>query len=321
MAFTAFRGMKPFSQLMFSAFVMVASLLVFMILAMIVAIPFFGMDILMGGMSASGMDTPEGLAFLKYFQVVQSIGLFVVPPIVLAWFYHGNIREYLFLDKTSTLPSYLYAVLAVLVLIPLINFMGEINSQMKFPESLSGIENWMRTMEDAAEVMVKKFMKVESISGLLFNGFMIAILPALGEELMFRGVIQRIFTNWSKNYHWGIWITAFLFSAMHMQFYGFLPRMALGAMFGYLLVWSGTMWVPILAHFANNTMGVIGYYLIDKGTISKDVEEWGTGTEQFPLVLLSLVTTGLLLFLIYRNGSVKTKMPMNQIDSQAPRID
>ncbi|MDO9613142.1 MAG: hypothetical protein Q7J86_01280, partial [Bacteroidota bacterium] len=200
MAFTAFRGMKPFSQLMFSAFVMVASLLVFMILAMIVAIPFFGMDILMGGMSASGMDTPEGLAFLEYFQVVQSIGLFIIPPIVLAWFYHGNIREYLFLDKTSTLPSYLYAVLAVLVLIPLINFMGEINSQMKFPESLSGIEDWMRTMEDAAEVMVKKFMKVESISGLLFNVFMIAILPALGEELMFRGVIQRIFTNWSKNY-------------------------------------------------------------------------------------------------------------------------
>ena len=321
MAFTAFRGMKPFSQLMFSAFVMVASLLVFMILAMIVAIPFFGLDTLMSGLSVSGMDTPEGLAFLKYFQVVQSIGLFVVPPIVIAWLYHGNISEYLLLNKTTSLPNYVYAVLAVLTLIPLINFMGEINSQMKFPESLSGIEDWMRTMEDAAEVMVKKFMKVESISGLLFNIFMIAILPALGEELMFRGVIQRIFTNWSKNYHWGIWITAFLFSAMHMQFYGFLPRMALGAMFGYLLVWSGTMWVPILAHFANNTMGVVGYYLIDKGTISKDVEEWGTGTEQLPLVLLSLATTGLLLFLIYRSEAVKTKMPMNQIDSQAPRID
>jgi len=321
MAFTAFRGMKPFSQLMFSAFVMVASLLVFMILAMIVAIPFFGLDSLMSGLSVSGMDTPEGLAFLKYFQVVQSIGLFVVPPIVIAWLYHGNISEYLLLDKSTSFPNYLYAVLAVLTLIPLINFMGEINSQMEFPESLSGIEDWMRTMEDAAEVMVKKFMKVESISGLLFNVFMIAILPALGEELMFRGVIQRIFTSWSKNYHWGIWITAFLFSAMHMQFYGFLPRMALGAMFGYLLVWSGTMWVPILAHFANNTMGVVGYYLIDKGTISKDVEEWGTGTEQLPLVLLSLATSGLLLFLIYRNDAAKTKMPMNQIDSQAPRID
>jgi membrane protease YdiL (CAAX protease family) len=279
------------------------------------------MENLMGSLSASGMDTKEGLNFLKYFQVVQSIGLFVVPPIVIAWLYHGNIGEYLFLNKTTSLSSYLYAILAILVLIPLINFIGEINSQMKFPESFSGMEDWMRSMEDAAEVMVKKFMKVESVSGLLFNVFMIAILPALGEELLFRGVIQRIFTNWSKNYHWGIWIAAFLFSAMHMQFYGFLPRMALGAMFGYLLVWSGTMWVPILAHFANNAMGVLGYYLIDKGTISKDVEEWGTSTEQLPLVLFSLASTALLLFLIYRNRSVETKMPANQIDSQAPRID
>lgn len=321
MAFTAFRGMKPFAQLMFSLFVMVISLLAFMIVAMIVAIPFFGMENLMGNLSASGMNTPETLGFLKYFQVVQSIGLFVVPPIILAWLYHGNISQYLYIDRTTNHLTYLYAILAVLMLIPLINFMGEINGQMKLPESLSGMEDWMRNMEDAAEVMVKNFMKVDGISGLMFNIFMIAVLPALGEELMFRGVIQRIFTNWSRNYHWGIWITAFLFSAMHMQFYGFLPRMALGAMFGYLLVWSGSMWVPIIAHFANNTMGVLGYYLIDKGVISKDVEEWGTGTGQFPLVLFSLASAGLLLFLIYRNKPAEIKMPANQIDLQAPRID
>jgi membrane protease YdiL (CAAX protease family) len=155
----------------------------------------------------------------------------------------------------------------------------------------------------------------------MFNIFMIAVLPALGEELLFRGVIQRIFTSWIRNYHWGIWIAAFLFSAMHMQFYGFLPRMALGAMFGYLLVWTGTMWVPILAHFVNNTMGVLAYYFISKGVISKDIEQWGSGSEQFPMVLLSMVSVGLLLFLIWRSEQVKTKMPMSQVDSQASRID
>jgi hypothetical protein len=169
--------------------------------------------------------------------------------------------------------------------------------------------------------MVDKFMKVESISGLMFNIFMIAVLPALGEELMFRGVIQRIFTNWTKNYHWGIWITAFLFSAMHLQFYGFLPRMMLGAMFGYLLVWTGTMWVPILAHFVNNTMGVMGYFLINKGVITRDVEELGTGKEQLPLAIFSVISVSYLLYLIYRYEQGKTKMPANQIDSQASRID
>lgn len=320
MALTAFREMKPFAQFMFSLFVMVVSVLVFMLVSILLALPFFGMASLMASLTPSGMNTPEGLFFLKYFQVVQSIGLFIIPPLILGYLYHGNFIEYLKINRTTIFPSYLYTALAVLMLIPLINFVGEINSLMKLPASLSGLEDWMRTMEEAAKVLTEKFMKVEGIPGLLFNIFMIAFLPAIGEELMFRGVIQRIFTNMTKNYHWGIWIAAAIFSGFHMQFYGFLPRMLLGAMFGYLLVWTGTIWIPILAHFVNNTMGVVGFYLIDKGIISNDIEQWGTGSEQFPLVLFSVVSTGLLLFLIYRN-SIKTKMPANQIDSQAPRID
>jgi len=321
MAFTAFREMKPFSQLMFAAFIMVATVLLFMIVGMIVAIPFFGLESLESTLTPDGLNSPDSLSFLKYFQVIQSIGLFVVPPFILARLYHGNISEYLQINRSTNGFSYLLAAFSLLMVIPFINYLGAINSQMKLPESLSGVENWMKTMENAAEILVEKFMKVEHISGLMFNIFMIAVLPALGEELMFRGVIQRIFTNWTKNYHWGIWITAFLFSAMHMQFYGFLPRMALGAMFGYLLVWTGTMWVPILAHFVNNTMGVLGYFLINKGVITKDVEELGTGKEQLPLVFFSLLSVSYLLFLIYRYETGKTKMPANQIDSQASRID
>lgn len=320
MDFMAFRGMKPFSQFIFSLFVMVVSVLVFMLLAIVLVLPIFGMGSLMDGMTATGMMTPEGMIFLKYFQVVQSIGLFIVPSLILAWLYHGNISEYLQADHSTNFPTYLYAALAVLMLIPLINFVGEINNQMNLPESLAGLENWMRSMEESAKVLTEKFLRVETIPSLLFNIFMIAVLPALGEELMFRGVLQRIFSNWTKNYHWGIWIAAIIFSGFHLQFYGFLPRMLLGAMFGYMLVWSGTMWVPILAHFVNNTMGVVGYYLIEKGTISNDIEQWGTGREQYPLVLFSLVSAGILLFLVYRNG-LKSKMPVNQFDAQAPRID
>ena len=317
MDFTAFRTMKPFAQLMFALFVMVASVFIFMVVGMIAAIPFFGIDNLMNGMSATSLNSPEGLSFLKYFQVIQSIGLFVAPPFAIGWLYSGNIGEYLKINRSTRVQSFLLAAISLLMVIPVINFLGAINSQMSLPESLSGLENWLKTMEDAAKILTEKFLKVDSIGGLMFNVFMIAVLPALGEELMFRGVIQRIFSTWTKNYHWGIWITAFLFSAMHMQFYGFLPRMALGAMFGYLLVWTDTMWVPILAHFVNNLMGVLGYFLIDKGTISNDIEEWGTGTEQIPLVIFSFLAVGALLFLIYRSEQAKTKMPVNRVDSQA----
>ena len=309
MATSAFRGMKPFSQLMFALFVMVTSVIFFIILGILVAIPFYGLENLMSSLTPEGLNSPENLNFLKYFQVLQSIGLFVVPPFILAMLYHENIGEFLQINRSARSQTYFLAAISLLIVIPFINFLGSLNSQMKLPESFSGIESWMKTMEDSAEIMVEKFMKVEHISGLMFNIFMIAILPALGEELLFRGVIQRIFTNWAKSYHWGIWIAAFLFSAMHLQFYGFLPRMVLGAMFGYLLVWTGTMWVPILAHFVNNTIGVLSYYLMDKGIISKEIEEWGTGSEQFPIALLSFVLAGLLLYLIYRGELNKQKCP------------
>lgn len=321
MAFTVFRGMKPLAQLMFALFVALVTAVVFFVVGILAVLPFFSLEALFSSLSPGGLDTPGAINILKYFQTLQSVGLFVVPPIIIAWLYEGNIREYLKLKKGARLSTFLLAVLALLVSIPFINFLGDLNSRMKLPEWLSGLESWMRQSEDAAKVVVDKFMATKSVSGLFFNIVMIGIIPAIGEELMFRGVVQKITTQWTRSHHWGIWISAILFSAMHMQFYGFLPRMVLGALFGYLLVWSGSMWVPILAHFANNAMGVLGYFLINRGAISRDVEDWGTGSGQLPLVLLSSVALGILLYLIYRIQQPKIKMPANHSDSQAPRID
>ena len=84
-----------------------------------------------------------------------------------------------------------------------------------------------------------------------------AILPAIGEELLFRGVFQRLLTEWTRNIHWGIILAALLFSFFHFEFYGFLPRFLLGVFFGYLFVWTSSIWVPILAHFTNNFIIVV----------------------------------------------------------------
>lgn len=317
MDFSAFRDMRPFAQLMFAIFIMVASVFLFMIIGLVLAIPFYGMDGLVSALDGVQKDAGLNVDFLKYMQVLQSVGLFVVPPFILGFLYHGNIREYLLINRSTQSRSYILAVFCLLAIVPFINFLGDINSKMSFPSSLSGLENWMRNMEDNAKVLIDKFMEVEGAGGLLFNVFMIAVLPAIGEEFMFRGVIQRIFTGWTKNYHLGIWITAFLFSAMHMQFYGFLPRMVLGAMFGYLLVWTGTMWVPVLAHFFNNLVGVLGYFLIGKGAISKDIEQFGTDPGEIFAVIISVFIVGWLLFLIYKYEQQKKKMPANQSDLQA----
>jgi hypothetical protein len=135
----------------------------------------------------------------------------------------------------------------------------------------------------------------------LFNMVMIAILPAIGEEIMFRGLIQRLLKEWLGNIHIAIFISALLFSAMHMQFYGFLPRMVLGMVFGYLFLWTGSLWIPIFAHFIQNGMVVVVTYLGQRGIIGGDYENFGA-SESILVILASLVISSVILFIIRKRG-------------------
>jgi len=303
MVFTAFRDMKPLSQLMFSIFVVIAAFLAFLVVSLVVAIPFFGVDSMTSITNISDLNNPETIKVLKYFQVVQSIGVFIIPPFILGWLFHGNIAEYLSLNKSVNFASVLLVLLLSFAASPFINFIGEMNANMQLPEWLSGLETWMKTAEENAAELTEVFLKVDNLGGLLFNIFMVAFLPAIGEELLFRGVIQRIFTNWTKSFHWGIWITAILFSAMHMQFYGFVPRMFLGVLFGYLLIWSGSMWLPIIAHFLNNAVAVVGMYMIDKNLLTPDIEEFGSTSESYYMAVVSIVLITVFMLMIKRQNS------------------
>lgn len=312
MAFTAFRDMKPLQQLMFSAFIILVSFLAFLVLSLVIAVPVFGLDSMLNIPSMNDLDNPESVQVLKYFQVIQSIGLFIVPPIILGWLFYGKTEEYLYLNQPFLPSSVLIVVILIFFASPLINFTGGINARMHFPEWLSGVETWMKNSEEKAALLTEAFLKVETTSGLLFNLFMIAFLPAIGEELLFRGVIQRIFTNMTRNHHYGIWISAILFSALHLQFYGFAPRMLLGVLFGYLLVWSGSMWLPIIAHFFNNGFAVITMYLIDKGVLNPEIEEIGSTSGSYYLVVISLLFVAAFLWLFKSQNQGKTIRLVNQ---------
>lgn len=304
MEFLAFRDMKPLSQLMFSIFVVIVTFLILMVLSLIIAIPLFGLDSMLSIPTIDELDNPESIRVLKYFQIVQSVGVFIVPPFILAWLFHGKIAEYLSLDKRVNIESVFLVLVLSFAASPFVNFIGGLNENMQLPEGLSGVENWMRNAEDKAAELTEAFLKVETIEGLAFNIFMIAILPAIGEELLFRGVIQRIFTNWTKSYHWGIWISALLFSALHLQFYGFVPRMFLGVLFGYLLVLSGSMWLPVIAHFINNGVAVMGMYMIDKELLSPEIEEIGSTPNSYYIAGISFVLIFAFLLMIKRQNKV-----------------
>lgn len=300
MAITAFRGMRPLPQLLFSAFVILVCFLSFLILSLIIAVPIFGFDSILSLPTLGDLDNPESLTVLKYFQTVQAVGLFILPPMILAYLYQGSVSQYLYLNKSFQGSTLLMVIVLMIFMMPFINFTAELNSHLSLPGWMSGVEEWMRSSEDEAARLTEAFLNVKTIPGLAFNLFMVAFLPAIGEELLFRGVIQKIFTRMTRNHHWGIWISAILFSAMHMQFFGFVPRMFLGAVFGYLLVWSGSMWLPILGHFLNNAMAVIAMFLVNNGTIGESIEDYGSTS--YYAATISFVVIAALLFLIKREN-------------------
>jgi hypothetical protein len=185
---------------------------------------------------------------------------------------------------------------------PLINWMAELNSLMPAPE-------WMHDSEKEAAAITKIFLQMNGAGDFMINLLMIALIPAIGEELLFRGLFQPLFQKITNNPHLGIWLAAILFSALHMQFLGFFPRMFMGAAFGYLLLWSGSLWLPIVGHFINNAGAVFIAFLIQKNGISEEIETVGTGQEELHYVVVSGLLVAVLLYVVHKfeKDSLKIK--------------
>jgi membrane protease YdiL (CAAX protease family) len=297
-------GTSPYSKFLLAVGVILISAVFFTLLSTIAALGIYGISLSQLQTLLNDFSNPSAISVLKLIQTVSTIGTFILPAFLIAWLFDSQPMNYLSLSKKVSFSSIILVVVALIAALPLINFLGDLNSRMSLPSFLSGVEKWMKDSEDQAAQLTKSFLEMHSVSDVLFNVFMIALLPALGEELLFRGIIQRIFSEWSKNVHIGVWISAVLFSAMHMQFYGFIPRMMLGALLGYLLVWSGSLWLPIIAHFVNNASAVIFTYLFNKQMMAVDPDKVGTEND-YRAVLISVLLTGALLWIFYQKERKK----------------
>jgi membrane protease YdiL (CAAX protease family) len=169
----------------------------------------------------------------------------------------------------------------------------EWNSNLTFPSFLKGFEDWARSFETKAGEVTKFLTTFDSFGDFVIGMIVIAVLPGIGEELVFRGFLQPTLQRATNNIHVAIWFSAILFSAIHMQFFGFVPRMLLGALFGYLYYWSGNLVIPMLAHFINNGLSVIGIYLYQQGKIPVDIED--TEAAPWPLVIICAAVAVVLL--------------------------
>ena len=290
---------RPIEKFFFSLFIIVVSFIIVFVVGVVLAIPFFKVNLFQNPYVLSNIS-PENINVLKYFQVVQTIGLFILPAFVMGFFYGDNIARYLKFNVSPKQISVILAAFVMIAAIPIINFLAEINSKLILPDCLSSFEQWMKQSELNAQKITQAFMSVKTTSGLFVNVFVIAIIPAIGEELLFRGVFQKLFINMTKNIHVGVIIAAVLFSGMHMQFYGFVPRFLMGVFLGYLLVWSNSIWLPIIAHFVNNCFAVIYYFFSNSNDMGNEIDNFGVNNETVLYLIFSVLIVSYLGFLIYK---------------------
>ena len=235
---------------------------------------------------------------LRIQMMLQRIFMFIMPPLFVAYLWYDKPFKWLRLDKFPGLWQIVAVVALSVVLVPFVNVLTALNAQMVLPEWMSGVAGWMRTMEDLAAELTMKLLNVNDPFLLLQNMILVAVIPAIGEEFFFRGGIQNIISD-KKNIHVAVWVSAFVFSAIHMQFYGFVPRMLLGGLYGYLLFWSGSLWLPVIAHFVNNGMAVLVYYLRYNGSSMPDPDTLGLG-RQWWMAVVSALCVGALLFFLFK---------------------
>ena len=256
------------------------------------------------------LTDPDMIFLLRGMQLVQFISLFVVPVWISSWMLGTNHSRYLGLRSFHI--GYLIAgIAAMIIAIPFVNWMGELNRQVQFPP---GVEAWMKQKEEEATLMVRALLSRRTVWDLFLNLFFIAVLAAVGEELLFRGLLQRLFIKWFKSPWAGIFVAAFLFSAMHVQFYGFLPRFLLGVILGLMYWYSGSLWVAIIAHFVYDAALIILSYFYPEMLNDE------TTVQVSNLAVAGIISLGLTVLLIYwmKKRSVASYQAVYADDKIAP---
>ncbi len=229
-----------------------------------------------------------GISMMKLTQAFASMGLFVLPPIIYGRLLGKNSAHFLALNKRPSIALIVIAAVLMVMQLPWINALGLWNNSIEWGGMFRSLYESMRAQEDAAAQLIEQFLYMPGPIDLFQTIVVVALIPAVGEELLFRGVVQPMLSE-KRGVHFGVWLSAFIFSFIHFQFFGFFPRFILGVMLGYLAVWSGSLWYSIVAHFANNSLAVLGYFAYQHQWIALNPDAWGTGENSQVWIWISLI--------------------------------
>lgn len=288
----------PYRKFLIIVGLTVIGAVLFSALGALLARGIFGIDLSTFKPDEASASDPSSVNALRLIQGLAAIGTFIVPVFASAFLFSDDVYGFLGLRKKAGSAIVLLTFILLLVAVPLINWMVMLNSNLQLPGYLHQIQEWMLKYEQQAAVMTGLLTGGTGMADLLLNLLVVAAIPAIGEELLFRGLLQRQFSELSENRHAGVILTAILFSALHMQFLGFLPRFVLGVLLGYLYFWSSSLWVSVLAHFFNNALAVVFTWTYKRGSSSFNPDTVGTEAGEVYLLAGSVIFSVAILFLI-----------------------
>ena len=242
---------------------------------------------------------------------LQDILVFMAPAIAaMAIFYHRPLNV-MCLDRAPRWKDLLLIAVMCVISLPAMNWLVDVNESMTLPSWMSGIEQWMRASEDNAADITKQLLDIHSIAQLITCLLVVGFMAGLSEEILFRGAMLRTMQDSRLGTHAAVWLVAVIFSAIHLEFYGFVPRMLLGAWLGYLLVWTRSLWVPIIAHTLNNSIVVVFSYLEKNGVVPEHYgDHLGIPAQgAFPwLAMLSLIMSIVIVVCAHRRYYCKSSL-------------
>jgi uncharacterized protein len=293
-----FDDQPPLIQLIFSFCIIVVAGTIIFWLFILAGSLFLGIS--PGKMVQVPASDPDdsGRMVLKYIQFSQQIGLFLIPAVIIAHLIGKNNESFLKLDRSPAAIKLLIVVFLAFLLIPVLNYTGILNSRMVLPDAFSGIQKWMEAKEDLASRLTELLITSSGALTLILNVFILAVVPSFCEEILFRGLLQQLLSRLFRSSNAGIWVTAIVFSSIHFQFFGFLPRLILGLVFGYLFCWTGNLWYAIIAHFVNNLIPVMFSYFSGLRYVSAQMSDNGKEVTAFPFI--AIVFSGFILFYFWR---------------------
>ncbi|OFY89971.1 MAG: hypothetical protein A3K10_15185 [Bacteroidetes bacterium RIFCSPLOWO2_12_FULL_31_6] len=287
---------KPFLQLILILSLCLISVILFSILGTVLSIVLY--DFYPNSYYNLAALEENQIAGIKILQLFGAVGLFMIPPLIYGIIASKKPFKVLSLNTFSKAFNYILIIMLMVAFAPFLSWVIELNSNMSLPSFMGDIEKWMVDLQTKADLTSQYFLTFNSFWSLFYILIIVAVVPALGEELLFRGVLQKIFINWTKNAHLGIWITAIFFSALHLQFFGFFPRLLLGLLFGYIFWWSKSLWLPIVGHFINNGSVVIASYFYPDSIKEADISIFKDSEYSLVFYSFSFVISAVLFYLI-----------------------